>query len=203
MKTTMSVFHLGFIAVALGAAGTVFAAEELPLPKISDHNGAAVAPSQDVTQRITSGLPKYDPQVAKEAAAAAKANAEPKPGDPVKPATAEDIARTANPTDAELLVLPKIVVKQKPRPRLTQDVVYKDKADFGAIFAKQHYTQLDQTLNKFTLPLFGTSLEARALDDYQREKNAQMKQDVTTISNALQVTDPNEAKALKDAAAKP
>jgi len=130
MKTSMA--HLGFILIA--AAGTILAADEQPLPKISEKNAAAVAPSPAVSQQIISGLPKYDPAPPP----APVAPAEAKPGDPVKPVTPDDIARAANPDNADLLVLPKMVVKQKPRPRLTQDVVYKDKKDFGAIFAKQN-----------------------------------------------------------------
>src|SRR6478736_81132 len=178
MKPSMS--RLGFILTA--AVASSFAAEEAPIPKISEKNTAAVAPAAAVSQNIISGLPKYSPQAATPEA---------------KPA-AKPIA-----ADPDLLELPTMVVKQKARPRLTQDVVYKDKKDFGAIFAKQNYTQLDQALNKFTLPLFGTSLEARAYDDYQRMKNEQMNQDVNHLSDVVKQADPAEAKALKDAMAKP
>jgi hypothetical protein len=179
MKTSRT--HLGFILAV--AAGSLLAAEEPPLPKISENNTAAVAPSPAVSRQIISGLPKYDPQVIIDTE---KAKAEP--------------VTAPNP---DVLVLPKMVVKQKPRPRLTQDVVYKDKKDFGAIFAKQNYSQLDQALNKFTLPLFGTSLEARAYDDFQRMKNEQMNQDVKHLSDVVKEADPAEAKALRDAVAKP
>jgi hypothetical protein len=179
MKPSMP--RLGFILTA--AAASSFAAEEAPIPKISENNTAAVAPSAAVSQNIISGLPKYSPQ----AAAAAQA----------KPATTPIAA------DPDLLELPTMVVKQKARPRLTQDVVYKDKKDFGAIFAKQNYTQLDQALNKFTLPLFGTSLEARAYDDYMRQKNEQMREDVGSLSKAVEAENPAEAKALREAAGKP
>ena len=178
--------HLGFI-LAAAAATPAFAAEEAPIPKITENNPAAVAPSPAVSNNIISGLPKFSPAAP---AAAPEAKAE-TPGGPVVAA------------DPDVLVMPKMVVKQKPRPRLTEDVVYKDKKDFGAIFAKQNYTQLDQALNKFTLPLFGTSLEARAYDDYMRQKNAQMSEDVNAISKAVERTDAAEAKALRDAMAKP
>jgi len=182
MKTTMP--HLGFI-LAAAAATTAFAVEDPPIPKISENNPAAVAPSPATSNKIISGLPKYSP---------------------VAPAAPAPAARPDGPggaTDPDLLELPKMVVRQKPRPRLTEDVVYKDKKDFGAIFAKQHFTQLDQALNKFTLPLFGTSLEARAYDEYQRQKNAQMAEDVSALSKAVEQTDPAEAKALRQAMAKP
>ena len=175
---------VGFIAAAaVAAAATAFAAEEAPIPRISENNTAAVAPSPAVSKNIISGLPKYSPQ-----------SAAPAP----KPAAAP-IA-----VDPDLLELPTMVVKQKPRPRLTQDVVYKDKKDFGAIFAKQNYTQLDQALNKFTLPLFGTSLEARAYDDYMRQKNAQMQDDINSLSKAVEAEgNTAEAKALREAVSKP
>jgi len=183
MKSSMR--HLGFI-VAAAAATSTFAAEEAPIPKITENNPAAVAPSPAVSDKIISGLPKYSPVAP--AAPAAKSET---PGGPVIAA------------DPDVLVMPTMVVKQKPRPRLTEDVVYKDKKDFGAIFAKQNYTQLDQALNKFTLPLFGTSLEARAYDDYMRQKNAQVTEDVNNISKAVERTDAAEAKALRDAMSKP
>ncbi len=191
-----SLVRLGFILAA--GAVSALADDELPAPKISDNNSAAVAPSPAVSNKIMSGLPKYDSA----APAAPAAPAEPKPGDPVKPVTNEDIAKAANPDNADLLVLPKMVVKQKPRPRLTPNVVL-SKQDLGAAFAKQNYSQLDQALNKFTLPLFGTSLEARAYEDYQRQKNAQFKEDMNALSKAVEAADPAEAKALRDAMAKP
>jgi hypothetical protein len=194
MKTSM--LHLGFILAA--GAVTALAADDLPAPKISDKNTAAVAPSPVVTTKIMAGLPKYDPNPAPIPAAPA----EPKPGDPVKVVTPEDIAKAANPDNADMLVLPKMVVRQKPRPRLNSDVVL-SKKDLGAQFAKQNYGQLDQALNKFTLPLFGTSMEARAYEDYQRQKNAQMKDDINSLSKAVEAGDPAEAKALRDAMARP
>lgn len=175
--------QIGFF-MAAAVATSAFAAEEEPLPKISENNPAAVAPSPAVSNKIISGLPKFSP------VAPAAPEARETPGGPVVAA------------DPDVLVMPKMVVKQKPRPRLTEDVVYKDKKDFGAIFAKQNYTQLDQALNKFTLPLFGTSIEARAYDDYMRQKNAQMREDVNALSEAVERTDAAEAKALRDAIAK-
>jgi hypothetical protein len=167
-----------------------------PAGRISDDNPAAQKPSAPVAASITAALPKYDPTPAP------AAPAEPKPGDPVKPVTPEDIARAANPDNADLLVLPKMTVKQRPRPRLTPEVVF-TKQQLGSELAKKKFSELDQILNKFTLPLFGTSLASQALEDYQREKNIQMRDDVKQISGALDKVDPAEAKALREAAAKP
>jgi hypothetical protein len=104
--------------------------------------------------------------------------------------------------DPEVLVLPKMTVKQKPRPRLNADIVYAPK-DLGDMLARQKYTQLDQALNKFTLPLFGQSLAERALEEHQREKKQALTADVLNLSKALEQTDPAEAKALQKAVTMP
>ena len=194
MKTTAP--HLGFILAALAA--TAFAAEAPVAPKISEDNPAAQKPSAAVSQQITAALPKFDPNPAPAPAVAA----EPKPGDPIKVITKEDIARAANPDNADLLVLPTMKVKQKPRPRLTPDLVATEKGA-SAIFINKKSTQLDQALNKFTLPLFGTSVVERAYEENARAKKQELNSDVSAVAKALDQSDPAEAKALRDAAAKP
>jgi hypothetical protein len=191
MKTTMP--RLGFILAALGIAA--FAADD-PVPaKISDDNPAATKPSAEVSKQLNAVMPKYDPN-------APAAPAEPKPGDPVKVMTKEDIAHAANPDNApDVLVLPTMKVKQKPRPRLNPDLVANDKGA-SEIFLKKS-TQLDQALNKFTLPLFGTSVVERAYEENARAKKKELNADVSAVARALDQSDPAEAKALRDAAAKP
>lgn len=106
------------------------------------------------------------------------------------------------PEDPNVLKLPKMVVKQKPRPRLTPEIMVTRKA-YGEDLVRQKNTQLDQVLNKFTLPLFGTSAAERALDEHEREKRAQLNLDVLNLVKVLETTDPNEAKSLKEAASRP
>jgi len=173
MKTTMSRF--GCILAALTV--TALAQEPAPEPKISADNPAAQKPSPAVSEQITAGLPKYTPAPPQ------------KPQEPVM---------APNP---DVLELPKMTVKQKPRPRLTPDLV-SSKKDIGADWAKHNFTGLDQALNKFTLPLFGTSIEARAYEEYLRARQEQVNSEVSNISKALEVVDPKEAKALRDAATK-
>lgn len=104
--------------------------------------------------------------------------------------------------DPNVLELPKMVVKQKPRPRLTPEIMVTRKA-FGEQLVKEKMTGLDQALNKFTIPLFGAGIAERALEDHEREKKEQLAQDTAVIAKALESVDPNEAKSLKDAATKP
>ena len=104
--------------------------------------------------------------------------------------------------DPAVLELPKMVVKQKPRPRLTPEIMVTRKA-FGEQLAKEKFSGLDQALNKFTIPLFGAGIAERALEEHEREKKEQLAADVLTISKALEAADPTEAKSLKDAATRP
>lgn len=145
------------------------------------------------------------------AAPAATPPAEPVKAEPVAvtpPVTPPPFSPLADPTkaekpaDPEVLELPKMVVKQKPRPKLTPEIMVTKKA-FGEDLAKQKFSGLDQALNKFTLPLFGTSIADRALEEHEREKKAELASDTATMVKALEQVDPAEAKALKKDAARP
>jgi hypothetical protein len=121
---------------------------------------------------------------------------------PPPPPEAKKLDQPNTPADGEVLVLPKLTVKQKPRPRLNADIVYAPK-DLGNLLARQKYTQLDQALNKFTLPLFGQSLAERALEEHEREKKQAITADVLNLAKAVEQTDPEEAKSLKKAVTMP
>ncbi len=108
-----------------------------------------------------------------------------------------------NAPNPDVLELPKMVIRQKPRPRLTPEIMMTKKG-FGEELAKQKLSDFDRNfLNKFTLPLFGVSAEERALEEYRREKKEQLTSDVLNMAKALELTDPAEAKSLKEAATKP
>ncbi|MBL9216750.1 MAG: hypothetical protein JNG83_14835 [Opitutaceae bacterium] len=164
-----------------------------PLPGADVPAEPAPAPAQtagklspEVTKQLTDALPKYTP--------APPAPAAPKPGTPAASAVAN--------TDPEVVELPKVTVLPKKRPRLGPEVMLTNKA-FNEQLAKEKLTSLDRGLNRFTLPLFGTSAEARAREEYEREKRAELAADVAAIARATEQLDPAEAKALREAAAKP
>jgi len=107
---------------------------------------------------------------------------------------------------AEVLELPKMTVKQQPRPRPrlnaidTQAVMLGPKA-FNLELAKKMTTGLDRGLN--SLSLGGQSAAARAREDYNLAQKRQFMDDVLTIAKAAEQTDPANAQALRAAAAKP
>jgi hypothetical protein len=164
---------IGLLCLALTQ---VTRAEESP-GQPAKNRPADAAPEPTIREQLAATLPKYTP--------------------PPPEAKPED-----KPADPDVLELPKMVVKQRPRPRLTPDVVV-TRQGLGEQLANQKFSELDRILNKFTLPLFGSSMAERALDDYEREKKQQLNLDVLNLSKALETSDPSEAKALREAAAKP
>jgi hypothetical protein len=186
MKPTAQFLGLLFAALSLTALAedkpVAPAAEATPPPALSSSNGpAATQPVEPKKAETAAVIPAATPPV------------------PFTPLAHPASDKSADP---DVLELPKMVVKQKPRPRLTPEIMVTRKA-FGEELAKQKFSALDQALNKFTLPLFGTSLAERALEDYEREKKEQLNADVQNIAKALDTTDPNEAKSLRAAAARP
>lgn len=166
-----------------------------------------------------------DPAAAPPAPGAHADATTPKPVFPTKPnpfATTADIYQQSidrapasqtesPPADPEVLELPKMTVKQqpKPRPRLnatdTRAIILGPKA-FNEELAKKNLTALDRgVLNKFTIPawLGGVSAAERAREEHNLQQKRQFLDDVLTISKAAEQADPANARALREAAGKP
>lgn len=175
-----------FLGLMLSAFSVTALAEDKPVPPAAATVPPAVSPLGEPKKAETVAItPPATPPAAQV------------PFTPLANGKVDD-----KPADPDVMELPKMVVKQKPRPRLTPEIMVTKKA-FGEDLAKQKFSALDQALNKFTLPLFGTSLAERALEDYEREKKEQLNADVQNMAKALDTVDPNEAKSLRAAAAKP
>ena len=175
-----------FLGLMLSAFSVTALAEDKPVPQAAATVPPAVSPLVEPKKAETVAItPPATPPAAQV------------PFTPLANSKVDD-----KPADPDVMELPKMVVKQKPRPRLTPEIMVTKKA-FGEDLAKQKFSALDQALNKFTLPLFGTSLAERALEDYEREKKEQLNADVQNMAKALDTVDPNEAKSLRAAAAKP
>lgn len=131
-------------------------------------------PSAQVKDQVSAALPKYSPL--------------PPPAE-VKP---------ANAPNPDVLELPKMRVRPKPRPRLTPEVVITVKGE-----ADKKMTALDRSLNSLTLPFFGQSYLDRIRDEKERSKNEQMRKEALDMAKTADVTDPALAQALRDAVNKP
>ena len=72
--------------------------------------------------------------------------------------------------------------------------------------AKEKLSSLDRNvLNKFTLPSWfgGVSAAERAREERDREQRTQMANDVFGLAKVVEVSDPVQAKALRDAMNRP
>ena len=125
---------------------------------------------------VTAGLPKFNPN---------KPEAKPR--------------QAPNPDVLELEKM--TITNQRPRPRLTPQVMI-TRQGFNEQLAKERLTSLDRNvLNKFALPswLGGQSAADRAREEYDREQNATMRSDVNSLAKAVEVDNPEQAKALREA----
>lgn len=150
--------------------------------------------SPSVSDKLNAELPRYNPAAAdaeKTAAVTAAGNA---------PAGTLDA-----PTDPEMLHLKKVTVTPRKRPRLGDDVMMTTKA-YNDKLAKEKLSSLDRNvLNKFTLPswLGGVSAADRAREERDREQRTQMANDVFGLAKVVELTDPAQAQALRDAINRP
>ncbi|HQY04811.1 MAG TPA: hypothetical protein PLQ52_01985 [Lacunisphaera sp.] len=187
------------IALALFATVSA-AAQTAPTPE-----PAPVAPtsplSAEVAKELSASLPQSAP-ARPTAAAIADIRQQ-----SIDRAPASQLGLENPPADPEVLELPKMTVKQqpKPRPRLGDHTILGPKA-FNEELARKNLSALDRgVLNKFTLPawLGGVSAAERAREQFNIDQKRQFMDDVLTIAKAAEQTDPANAQALRAAAAKP
>jgi hypothetical protein len=160
----------GLLLTLFLTTGPWLRAEETPAAPPAE----AAKPSPGVKEAVTVGLPKYAPPV------------------PVE-------AKPANTPNPDVLELPKYIVRQRPRPRLTPQLTLTNKG-----LVEEKFTSFDRNvLNRYTLPLFGMSFADRMRDENERAKNEQLRKEVLDLAKTTDVADPAQAKALRDAVNKP
>jgi hypothetical protein len=187
-----STLALALLATVSAAAQTAPAPEPAPAAPPSSPLSAEVA------KDLNASLPQSAP-ARPTAAAIADIRQQSIDRAPARQLDAEN-----TPADPEVVELPKMTVKQqpRPRPRLNDHTILGPKA-FNEELLKKNFTGLDRALNKFTLPLFGTGAAERAREDYNIAQKRQFMDDVLTIAKAVEQTDPEAAKTLRETAAKP
>jgi len=174
-------------------------------------NSAAEAVTP-LAKAISDGLPKYDPNVRQNyLSAQAAAGVE-------RPPPVERAAPAASAAPELSVLLPRIVVRAPTVTQKTETVVtlprlivrprgkempsdpFLTPAARDAALVKKHLTVFDRkVLNRFTLPLFGISKEARAR---QIEAVAHSAAELNKISDVLELSeseggDPEEQKRLR------
>lgn len=193
------------LALTLALFATVsISAQPVTKPDLPVEPAPKAPISVEVKEQLNAAMPKYVP------------TAPVKKPDPFAVTTdireqsynrASDAEKAAG---DETLELPKMTVKQQPRPRprlgLAGDTTILGPKAMNEELARKNLSALDRSfLNRWTIPawLGGQSAADRAREDYNVEQKRKFLDDVLAISRAVEQTDPAAAKALKDAANKP
>lgn len=149
------------------------AAAPTPAPAPRESMMSAVVAAQ-----VAATLPKYTPP--------------PKAAPASRRIDLRDLDKPKN----HIIRLPRYVVHAPPPPVLSERAVHTRKG-LADIAMRRYMTETDRALNAFTLPLFGTSMESRALSMYaedERLKNmAELKSDAAMVS----ATDKKEGLYVK------
>ncbi len=111
------------------------------------------------------------------------------------PAQPVAIPAATGPADPDVLVLPKLTVREKVQPRIAPDDLLTpgERNRKFAVAYKKSLRGLDALLNGFSIPLFGPSLAARGRAQYR----AQQYRDMFDIIDAIATNDPAQAVGLR------
>lgn len=193
---------------------SVFLCAALAVPALTVRSAVSSRTSAAVRDAIRAGWDKYDPSV-REAHLAARAAAPPSETPGGSGTVSTDTPPAATPAPAErILILPKVTVlgvKDKPPPPLprlsiAEPVQHIEVNPFetdtarSARLVKKHFTQLEQALNRFTLPFIGVSLAGEAAKKERAESAARQLNslaDLIELSARLGLDDAEAQKKLR------
>lgn len=154
----------------------------------------ARAISGDVATMLAHSMPKFTP-----------------PPPPPPPPTAAELAKKAEEEAADLretdkpknaiVRLEKYVVQEKRPPIFTEREIYTKKG-LTALAMRRYISDSDRALNRWTLPLFGTSAESRALLMYAEDERLKNMADLADNANMIMKSDSTAGAAAKDAVQK-
>jgi hypothetical protein len=125
---------------------------EKAAPPAAPKKSRSVSPG--VAAALAAAAPKYTPPPPKQ---------EPKPEEELP-----DMREIDKPKN-QIVRLPKYIV-QEPKPAVFTERSISTEKGLTDIAMRRYITDVDRALNRFTLPLFGTSKEARALAMYAEEE---------------------------------
>ncbi len=141
--------------------------------------------SADVAAQLSAAMPKFTP---------------PPPAPPpseAAPAQTEEIdARDIDKPRNGIIRLPKYVVREPPPPIFKEREIYTKKGLAGLAMSR-YMTEADRALNGFTLPLFGTPAEARAMSMYEEDERLKNMAAMREQTRLMYLTDPATANAVK------
>lgn len=133
----------------------------------------ARAMSPEVAAALAAASPKYTP-------------APPKP-EPKPESELQDMREIDKPMNT-IVRLPKVVV-QEPRPAVFSERSIHTEKGLTDIAMRRYISDADRALNRFTLPLFGSSKESRALAMYAEDERLRNMSDLAATATAVSEAD--------------
>ena len=160
-------FYPRIVRAALFAAGVVLAADAQVAPAPSSgKDSSAKEPAASNASRPRRAI---SPEVAAQLSAVTPKYSPPAPKPPPTPEEEQvDLREIDKPKNA-IVRLPKYIVQEEKPPVFSERTVNTQKG-LASIAVRRYISETDRALNRFTLPLFGTSMEARALAMYAEQE---------------------------------
>lgn len=170
---------------------------------------AEIGVANEVREALRESLPKYDPSIRERAIAVEAAAAE--AASPVGSGPKDNVPEVPKRKTVDGAVqLPEVVVEAqrepgRPLPRMHRDAPkahvtiepFASPAEQDRLLVKRHMSPLDQAMNRFTLPLFGTSLASRARHAEARLRYAQQLDQLAAMIAHLERQDAPKAEIEK------
>ena len=100
-----------------------------------------------------------------------------------RPAEAKPAPETDKPADPDVVVLPEVVVKEKPLPRITPDELLSRKGRTEKLLAERS-SPLDRALNRFRIPIITMSPEQRVNWEYNLNRDWSRRYELLSLEKA-------------------
>jgi hypothetical protein len=139
------------------------------------------------------GAPKRVRPISSEAAAALAAvtpkYTPPPPKPEPKPEEEQPDLRDVDKPKNTIVRLPKVIVQEPKPPIFTERSISTEKG-LKDIAMRRYMSEADRAMNRFTLPLFGTSMEARAMAMYAEDERLKNMAELRDAAIDTARTDP-------------
>lgn len=130
--------------------------------------------SPEVSAALSSVAPKYTP---------------PPPKPEPKPESEQVDMRDIDKPKNTIVRLPKYIVTEQKPPVFSERAITTDKG-LADLAVARYISEVDRAMNRFTIPLFGTSMQQRALAMYAEEERLKNMSDLRANAVDAAKTDP-------------
>jgi hypothetical protein len=172
------------LSLGLCLAGTGLFAEEPAKEPVPTPVGKHRAVSSELAASLAASMPKYDP---------------PKPVEK-KPVEADVDAREIDKPQNQIIRLPEYIVQEKKPPVFRERDINTQKG-LGELAKRRYLSQTVQALNRYTIPLFGTSAEAYAMMLYAEDERLQNISELNATADDVGLVNPENAREIREATA--